>query len=266
VGWQGAVREPMVALKTSPIWAALSAFGRPWPPFDWGSGMGLDDVDREEAESLGLLQPGEPAPDGAAAQQDYNAELQASVRGLPDGYVEQITQILGDDVTLQDGAMRWNGDKLGDLWQKWTAAEAPATAGPESVHRLGTATLEAQAAAKRALDIDLAGWRLEVRGQELRHINRRHGADSEVPGGDQVSITEAEVRAIPQVWRAPDRVEWGAGPSAGRQAATPDGWQSGQLRMISDLGGEQYLGEYVADTGTKTLRLGSMWKKRKAAP
>ena len=101
-----------------------------------------------------------------------------------------------------------------------------------------------------------------MRGPELRHINRTHGEDSKRPGGDQVSITEAEVRAIPQVWRAPDRVEWGAGQAARQQAATPDGWQSGQLRMISDLGGEQYLGEYVADTGTKILRLGSMWKKR----
>ncbi|MHB9008159.1 MAG: hypothetical protein ACYDC1_14630, partial [Limisphaerales bacterium] len=44
----------MVALKGSGIWRALSIFGRPWPPFDWGSGMGLEEINRERAEALGL--------------------------------------------------------------------------------------------------------------------------------------------------------------------------------------------------------------------
>ena len=38
VGWEGAKKQGgFVALKTSPIWAALSRFGTPWPPFDYGS-------------------------------------------------------------------------------------------------------------------------------------------------------------------------------------------------------------------------------------
>jgi hypothetical protein len=36
----------MVALKTSGLWARLNRFGTPWPPFDFGSGMGLEDIDR----------------------------------------------------------------------------------------------------------------------------------------------------------------------------------------------------------------------------
>ena len=47
----------MIALKTDPIWSAISRFGEPYPPFDYGSGMGLRDIDREEAEKLGLLGP-----------------------------------------------------------------------------------------------------------------------------------------------------------------------------------------------------------------
>jgi len=58
----------MIALKTSPIWVAISRFGLPYPPFDYGSGMGLRDVDRDIAESLGLidrdtqLEPLDPLP------------------------------------------------------------------------------------------------------------------------------------------------------------------------------------------------------------
>ncbi len=62
VGWQGACREEMVARKDSPIWQSLGdgaggftdTLGNPYPPFAFNSGMGWEDVDRDEAEALGL--------------------------------------------------------------------------------------------------------------------------------------------------------------------------------------------------------------------
>ena len=62
VGWRGACREEMVARKDSPIWQALGdgaggfsdTLGNPYPPFAFNSGMGWEDVDRDEAEALGL--------------------------------------------------------------------------------------------------------------------------------------------------------------------------------------------------------------------
>lgn len=44
----------MVALKDDPIWTRISRFGIPWPPFDFGSGMGIRDIDYDEAVKLGL--------------------------------------------------------------------------------------------------------------------------------------------------------------------------------------------------------------------
>ena len=63
-GWQGACREDYVALKDSPIWAALGqgaggfrdAIGNPFPPFAFGSGMGWVAVARDEAKELGLIE------------------------------------------------------------------------------------------------------------------------------------------------------------------------------------------------------------------
>lgn len=57
VGGEGASREDMVALNDSPIWAALSVFGLPYPPFDYDSGMVFESVDYDEAVELGLLEP-----------------------------------------------------------------------------------------------------------------------------------------------------------------------------------------------------------------
>ena len=63
VGWRGAHRTKMVALKSSPIWQALGdgaggfldTLGNPYPPFAFGSSYEWVPVDRLEAKELGLL-------------------------------------------------------------------------------------------------------------------------------------------------------------------------------------------------------------------
>jgi len=45
----------MIARKDDPIWLAISRFNLPYPPFDFGSGMGVRDIDRSESESLGII-------------------------------------------------------------------------------------------------------------------------------------------------------------------------------------------------------------------
>lgn len=107
VGWRGALQSPMVALKTSPIWAALSRFGTPWPPFDWGSTRELEDVDRDEAESLGLLRPGEvPPPTGEA---DFNQNLQASLSGISPQLRDALQSAFGDQISFDGDTARWTG-------------------------------------------------------------------------------------------------------------------------------------------------------------
>lgn len=59
----------MVALKSSGIWdelgdgagGYLDTLGNPYPPFAFNSGMWTEDVSRDEAEELGLLDKGEKA-------------------------------------------------------------------------------------------------------------------------------------------------------------------------------------------------------------
>lgn len=98
----------MIALKKDPIWSTLSRFGTPWPPFDFNSGMGVDDVTREEAEQLGLLRPGEPVQ---GDEEDFNSELQASVKGLDPELVKALKDSFGDQVEETDGMLHWMGDR-----------------------------------------------------------------------------------------------------------------------------------------------------------
>lgn len=45
----------MIALKNDPIWSKISKFGLPYPPFDEYDVMWTQEVDRTEAERLGLI-------------------------------------------------------------------------------------------------------------------------------------------------------------------------------------------------------------------
>lgn len=45
----------LIARKDDAVWAAISRFGRPWPPFDFNSGVGVRPVRRMEAIELGVI-------------------------------------------------------------------------------------------------------------------------------------------------------------------------------------------------------------------
>lgn len=78
----------MIALKNDPIWVEISAFDLPYAPFDYNSGMDLQDIDREEAEALGVIKPNEAVQ---AQRVDFNMGVQASPEaegGILDALVE----------------------------------------------------------------------------------------------------------------------------------------------------------------------------------
>ena len=115
VGWQGVARGTprMVALKTSPIWARLSRFDNPFPPFDFGSGMGLDDVDAADCRELGL---GDQAKAQKPPRVDFNGSLQAEVPVAPDSpEAERLRSAFGDQVVFDGNVARWRGNLIRDV-------------------------------------------------------------------------------------------------------------------------------------------------------
>lgn len=92
----------MFALVNDPIWTAISRFGLPYPPFDFGSGMWVRDVSRQEAQDLGLLAPGDAAPDPDITR--FNQGLQANVGDLAPSF-QSILSTFGKIV---DGVFHLN--------------------------------------------------------------------------------------------------------------------------------------------------------------
>jgi hypothetical protein len=109
VGGAGAIEDEMIALKTSPIWSKLSRFGTPWPPFDYESGMGLEDVSRDEAEAVGLLAPDAPVPQLGGGAEDFNAKLEAGVSEVSPRLQEALAAAFGDKVRIAEGVATWIG-------------------------------------------------------------------------------------------------------------------------------------------------------------
>ena len=95
----------MIALKTDGIWAAISRFGTPYPPFDFGSGMGVRDISRREAIALGVIAP-DYAPESDPVG-DFNTEAEASVAGVEPGLLAQIAQAFGSAITIAQGIARF---------------------------------------------------------------------------------------------------------------------------------------------------------------
>jgi len=98
----------MIALKDDPIWEAISAFGLPYAPFDFNSGMDLEDVDRDECERLGILTPGDEAP--APGDRGFDEDLEASPEVRDDALVSALELFLHGIARLgQDGVLRLIG-------------------------------------------------------------------------------------------------------------------------------------------------------------
>lgn len=94
----------MIALKTDAVWERLSRFGTPWPPFDFGSGMGVEDVLRPECIELGLISLGT-----RVAPKEFEPQLEASVRNLSPELKNVLKEHFGEQVELDGELVKWKG-------------------------------------------------------------------------------------------------------------------------------------------------------------
>lgn len=124
VNGEGTLQTPCIALKTSPIWTALSAFGHPYPPFDWGSGMDVRDVSADRAIELGLIsrdelkgqvrQMEERRDSGAA---DFNKGLQMKLPSMRSDSPEaqRLKDAFGDQIRFDGNIAHWQGELIQDV-------------------------------------------------------------------------------------------------------------------------------------------------------
>ena len=98
--------EDQVYLKTDPIWAKVinEDFGVPWGPWAWGCGHDVDDVDRDEAEQLGVIKPGQELE---PQHIPFNERLSASTKGIEPELIAKLRRDLGDQLVIEGEQMSW---------------------------------------------------------------------------------------------------------------------------------------------------------------
>jgi hypothetical protein len=90
-------RPDLGAPQAQPLWHTLA-------PVRFQTGMGIEDVDRHEAEALGLIEPDEEL---MPAEADFTEGLTATTHGLSPRLRSAIGLIFGDQAKFDGDTIRW---------------------------------------------------------------------------------------------------------------------------------------------------------------
>ena len=102
----------MIALRDDPIWERISVFGNPFPPFDWGSGMGVRAVSRRDSIALGAVTHNEVQELKAEKPVSMNENLAVSVTPEEES---ELRQAFGDQIAIENGEARWRDGLVSGL-------------------------------------------------------------------------------------------------------------------------------------------------------
>lgn len=185
-----------VALKNDPVWTKISRFGTPWPPFDFNSGMGVQDVDWDEAVELGLLKDDDPPP--RMPEKGFNDGLSAKI---PEGSEREIDPFLrktfGAQVSIDgNNVVHWNEHLIRNMLAGEGEESAPLGKGllnPTLMERLEASGID-KSAGRRGLTV--------TREWMATHA-RKHAAPK---GVANIPLTDGDYELIPSLWRKPDAV------------------------------------------------------------
>ena len=99
----------LIALKTDSIWSEISRFGVPWPPFDFGSHVGVRGVPYDECVALGVIDPEEfDADEEADGMQDwdFNDDLEFNLADMAQWAIDALKGLFGNKAEVSDDLLK----------------------------------------------------------------------------------------------------------------------------------------------------------------
>lgn len=236
VGWEGVAKDGHIALKTSPIWTELSAFDSPHPPFDFNSGMGVDDVSRRECIKIGLID--EDTPPQKPPKVHLNGSLQAEVpfdNRSPE--YSGLREKFGDFIQWDDRnhAVRWRENVFKENFDK--GGKFTIRAGVASNDLLGKLPNGIDPAKVQGKHLTITqGWLDKKRKKDLTTDHRIHFANNpDEP--DDIPLDQRDIEMLPSMWHRPDRTF----ESHGRLVLEVDALDGSIFRAVVDVEGNPNL-------------------------
>lgn len=194
----------MVALKSDPVWTNLSRFGRPYPPFDYGSGMGVEDIDREEAVELGLLPDDEPADE--IPDFDIALEAEASLDRIPEDMVDSIIKET-PNARIEDGKLKMRDKKPLPTWRdKGLDSARSWKPSKPSIKESLVGVSEAKKRLKEGFTVEAPnGGSVKFDDNVLRHWEETVKRSDDIYGRLQrLNVAQDCVREALEVWELPN--------------------------------------------------------------
>ena len=192
----------MAALVTDPVWAKISRFGSPYPPFDFNSGMETRPLSRDESVRLGIIAQDAPPPqppqphslnDGLQAEVDRSFLDSQEWANLKNSFGDFIQyERTGDKVFV-----KWRGERLKDVCEGKDVKVILGKSSREATRMLGA--LSEKAAAK------LADGNCSINGQWVREHGSKHIGENEKDSRG-IPLDANDYELIPLIWRTPDRI------------------------------------------------------------
>lgn len=255
VGWEGVARNgEMIALKTSPIWTALSRFGNPFPPFDFNSGMGVEDVKKSYCREIGLL--GEDEQPKIPETPDFNGNLAEKVAfDKSSAEFARLKDKFGDQIQYNEEKkeVQWRSDLFADMFdpgKKFTIKLGQST--DTLINKLPGSV---PADSIRGKDLTVTQSWLDKKRQDKVTDHRIH-FEAMPDHPEDIPLEKGDVDMLPSVWRNPDRVF----EDGGDVVLEVDAIDKGMFRAIVKPGERPRLKTFYRTTETWEDYL----KKRKA--
>lgn len=225
----------MIALRNDPIWERISVFGNPFPPFDWGSGMGVRAVSRRDCIALGIVTDEEVREKVQALKANEN-----TTPGLNDNLLAEVPfkgntpemkrlkDAFGDQITHEDGKIVWRGSAVREAFNSGKPFEIRLGKPTEHLKSMLPAGAEKYLKDK-CFTVD-GSWLDEPRsngGSHRDHFEPKEKDPRNIP------LTDGDLELIPTLWRKPDSVEDGG--YKGSVVCSLETFDGGILRMVVDM-------------------------------
>ena len=192
----------MIALKEDPIWAAISRFGMPYPPFDFNSGMGVDDISFDEAVSLGVItdsyQPQKDSP-----LKDFNRSLEADCAFKNDASFRVLKRQFGDQIREANGKIVWRHDIIKEAFAKNRHFEIELGEPSKRLKAMLPNEGIAKALGDKTFTVD-GKWLRRKRDRGVNHYDHFEPNENDPRN---VPLTVDDLALIPSIWREPDMLK-----------------------------------------------------------